>query len=56
MLKIFFLAMLFAGVYILSKSLLLVIFIHTTIDMLSGWLGIYLLRQMQQEESSEGES
>ena len=56
MLKIFILAMLFAGIYIMSKSLLLVIFIHTTIDMLSGWLGIYLQRQMQQEESSKGES
>ena len=48
--------MLFAGVYIMSKSLLLVIFIHTLIDVLSGWLGIYLLRQMQEEKSSEGES
>lgn len=56
MVKIFFLAMLFAGVYIVSKSLLLVIFIHTLIDILSGWLGIYVLRQMQQEKSSEGES
>ena len=56
MIKIFFLAMLFAGIYVLSKSLLLVILIHTVIDILSGWLGIYLLRQMQQEKSSEGES
>ena len=55
MVKIFFLAMLFAGLYIMSRSLLLVIFIHTLIDVLSGWLGIYLLRQMQQEESAESE-
>ncbi len=55
MVKIFFLAMLFAGVYILSKSLVLVIFIHTLIDILSGWLGIYLLRQMQQEKGAEDE-
>lgn len=55
MIKIFFLAMFFAGIYVLSKSLLLVILIHTVIDVLSGWLGIYLLRQMQHEKSSEGE-
>jgi membrane protease YdiL (CAAX protease family) len=56
MVKIFFLAMLFTGVYIMSKSLLLVIIMHILIDVLSGWLGIYLLRQIQQEKNSGEES
>jgi membrane protease YdiL (CAAX protease family) len=53
MIKIFFLAMLFSGIYILSQSLLIVMMIHTIIDVLSGWLGIYILRHLREAESNE---
>jgi uncharacterized protein len=53
MLKIFFLALIFSAIFILSKSLLLVILIHTLIDMLSGWIGIYILRHMHEQNTPE---
>ena len=55
MVKIFFLSLLFAGIFIYSHSLILVMMIHAIIDMLSGWLGISLLRQLAQEETPEQE-
>lgn len=54
--KIFFLAMLFAAIFVLSQSLVLVMLIHTLIDMLSGWLGIYILKNFQQQEEAEKET
>jgi membrane protease YdiL (CAAX protease family) len=56
MVKIFFLAILFSAVFVLSQSLLFVVIIHTLIDILSGWIGIYLLRQFPQEEHPENET
>lgn len=53
MIKIFFLALLFSAIFVLSQSLLIVMLIHTVIDILSGWLGIYVLRNLQSEELSE---
>lgn len=50
MIKIFFLAILFALIFVYSHSLLLVILIHALIDLISGWIGIYILRQINQEE------
>ena len=55
MIKIFFLAMLFSAIYVFSRSLVIVIIIHTMIDLLSGWLGIYILREMDHENSSNHE-
>jgi membrane protease YdiL (CAAX protease family) len=53
MIKIFFFAMLFAGIFVYSQSLLIVIFIHTFIDLISGWLGIQLMKNMNVEKPSE---
>jgi len=44
MVKILFLAMLFAALFVLTRSLWPVIIIHALIDMLSGWLGLRWLR------------
>lgn len=49
MIKIFFLALLFSALFIVTHSLLIVIIIHTVIDTLSGLLGIYLIRSTTQE-------
>jgi membrane protease YdiL (CAAX protease family) len=56
MVKIFFLSLLFAGIFVYSQSLILVMLIHAIIDMLSGWLGIQLLKHLPEEESPEQES
>jgi len=56
MIKIFFLSLLFAGIFVYSQSLVLVMVIHAVIDMLSGWIGIQLLRNLPQEQSHEQES
>lgn len=45
--KIFFLALLFAGIFVMSRSLLPVVILHTIIDAASGWLSLHLIRQMQ---------
>lgn len=44
MIKILFLAMLFAALFVLTRSLWPVIIIHALIDMVSGWLGVRWLR------------
>jgi CAAX protease family protein len=56
MVKIFVLALLFSSIFILSQSLLLVMIIHTVIDMLSGWLGIYILRYLRDEDTPENKT
>jgi len=53
MIKIFFLALLFSAIFVLSQSLLIVMLIHTVIDILSGWLGIRVLRNMRTSEQAE---
>lgn len=53
MVKIFILALLFSAIFILSQSLLLVMLIHAIIDLLSGWFGIYVLRNLKEEDSPE---
>jgi membrane protease YdiL (CAAX protease family) len=55
MFKIFVISMLFAGIFVYSQSLLLVILIHTGIDLVSGWLGIVLLKNSNIEEHSKEE-
>ncbi|HEX5112066.1 MAG TPA: CPBP family intramembrane glutamic endopeptidase [Saprospiraceae bacterium] len=50
MIKIFFISMLFAGIFVYSHSLLIVILIHTFIDLLSGWIGILLLKNVDVEK------
>ncbi len=45
-LKIFAFALLFGGLYVLTNSLLLSIFIHVLVDLISGWIGYkIILRQ-----------
>ncbi len=56
MVKIFFLSILLAAIFVLSQSLLFVVVIHTMIDILSGWIGIYILRQIPQKEHPENET
>jgi uncharacterized protein len=56
MAKIFILAMLFSAIFILSRSLLIVMLIHAIIDILSGWLGIYILRNADQVDTPEKET
>ncbi len=45
MLKIFFIALLFAAIFVYTQSLWVVIIIHALIDMISGWLGIVLVKK-----------
>lgn len=56
MVKIFFLAMLFSAIFIMSQSLWVVILLHALIDIFSGWIGIYLVREMRQHENEHHES
>ncbi len=56
MIKIFFLALIFSAIFVLSQSLVIVIVIHAVIDMLSGWLGIFIFKNIPPEESPEQES
>jgi membrane protease YdiL (CAAX protease family) len=51
MVKIFFLALLFAALFVLTRSLWPVIILHTLIDMLSGWLGVRLVRTSEDGQS-----
>ncbi len=53
MIKILILSMMFAGIFIWSRSLILVMVIHTVIDMVSGWLGVRIFQTMQNEVPSE---
>lgn len=53
MIKIFIFSLLFAAIFVFSKSLLLVMLIHSVIDIVSGWVGIYLLKQMKTTETNE---
>jgi membrane protease YdiL (CAAX protease family) len=55
MIKIFFLALVFSAIFVYSQSLLLVIIVHTVIDLVSGWLGIHLVRYIKQEENTQEE-
>jgi membrane protease YdiL (CAAX protease family) len=43
MIKIFFFAMLFCALFILTQSLILVIIVHALIDLISGFIGLYLV-------------
>jgi membrane protease YdiL (CAAX protease family) len=52
MIKVFFIALLFAGIFIFSQSLIIVMLAHLIIDLLSGWLGIHIHRDYQQEEDT----
>jgi membrane protease YdiL (CAAX protease family) len=52
MIKIFFLALIFSAIFIFSQSLLIVIVVHTVIDIMSGWFGIHLLRYIREKEES----
>ncbi len=47
--KIFLLALLFSAIFILTHSLIIIILIHIFIDMLSGIIGIYILRNANRE-------
>jgi membrane protease YdiL (CAAX protease family) len=51
---IFFLAMMFCGIFIYSQSLVIVIIVHALIDSFSGLVGIYLLKDMKHETGEEG--
>lgn len=54
MVKIFFLAILFAAIFIVTRSLWPVIFLHTLIDIVSGWLGLRLYRSASADDPSGG--
>lgn len=53
MIKILALAILFTAIFLLTRSLLLVIILHILIDILSGYLGFQLIQQIQQEKTPE---
>jgi len=52
MIKIFFISMLFAGIFVYSHSLTIVILVHTFIDLISGWIGILLMKDVNMEKES----
>lgn len=56
MVKIFLLALLLAAVFIFTKSLWPVIFLHTGIDVFSGWLGVRLYKSMPRQQPTDEES
>lgn len=56
MIKIFFLALMFSALFVLSQSLVIVMVVHALIDMLSGWLGIYLLREASRQNQPGNET
>ena len=56
MIKIFFFAMLFAAIFVYSQSLLIVMVVHAVIDMLSGWLGISLMKNAPQQDTTESDN
>lgn len=56
MIKIFVLALLFAAIFVQSQSLILVMILHTLIDLASGWLGIYVLRNLKEEDSPDNKT
>jgi len=49
MIKILFLTLLFCAIFILTKSLLIVILVHAIIDTLSGIAGVYLIKDVSRE-------
>lgn len=49
MAKIFFLAILFSGVFIFSQSLLIVTIVHIVIDTLSGLVSIFLAKEFEED-------
>ncbi|HJW30937.1 MAG TPA: CPBP family intramembrane glutamic endopeptidase, partial [Saprospiraceae bacterium] len=51
MLKIFFISLCFAGIFVYSQSLLIVILVHAIIDIISAWLGINILKDTTQKEN-----
>lgn len=53
MLKIFFLAFIFSAIFIYSQSLLIVILLHTLIDIFSGLVGVFLIKELGKEAESE---
>ena len=55
MAKIFFIALMFCGVFVFSQSLIIVIVVHALIDIFSGLVGVYLVRGMDQEAEGESE-
>ncbi len=55
MAKIFFLALMFCGIFVFSQSLMIVIVVHALIDTFSGLIGVYLIKDMGQETEGEGE-
>ena len=56
MAKIFFIALMFCGVFIFSHSLVIVIIVHALIDILSGLVGVYHVKDMGPETEGERES
>jgi len=53
--KIFFISMLFAAIFVYTQSLLIVILIHAAIDLISGWLGIKLMKKVGESDLSNKE-
>jgi membrane protease YdiL (CAAX protease family) len=53
MIKIFILSLLFAGIFVYSQSLMLIIILHSGIDLISGWLGILLVKKQPEHENSK---
>ncbi|MEO6133367.1 MAG: type II CAAX endopeptidase family protein [Saprospiraceae bacterium] len=49
MIKIFFLALVFCGIFIYSQSLIIVIVVHALIDIISGLIGVYLIKELGEE-------
>jgi membrane protease YdiL (CAAX protease family) len=50
MIKIFFLSLLFCLLFLLTGSLIMVIVIHAIIDLMSGFIGIYMLKQVPEDQ------
>lgn len=50
MIKIFFLSLLFSLLFLLTGSLIMVIVIHAIIDLMSGFIGIHMLKQVPEDQ------
>lgn len=47
MAKIFFLSLMFSALFVLTRSLLIVVAVHAVIDIISGIISVYLKKQME---------
>ena len=49
MVKIFVFSVLFSAIYIFSQSLLIVMIVHILVDIMSGIISVYILKEIKED-------